>query len=108
MKRRWLLGLLAVSAFAPSLALAQAEPAAIYSEMDRVHPVFARHGMVASQEETATRTALEVLKNGGNAVDATVTAAFTLAVTLPRAGNLGGGGFMIVHDAKGDETVAID
>ncbi|MDX1541898.1 MAG: gamma-glutamyltransferase, partial [Geminicoccaceae bacterium] len=76
--------------------LAQQE--AIYSEMDRIHPVFAQNGMVATQQETATRIGLEVLENGGNAVDAAATIAFALAVTLPRAGNIGGGGFMIVHD----------
>src|SRR5918996_4559330 len=51
---------------------------------------------------------VEVLQNGGNAVDAAATVAFALAVTLPSAGNLGGGGFMVVHDAKSGETVAID
>jgi gamma-glutamyltranspeptidase / glutathione hydrolase len=93
---------------APSLALAQAEPAAIYSDLDRIHPVFAENGMVATQEETATRIGVEVLKNGGNAVDAAVTVAFALAVTLPRAGNIGGGGFMVLHEANGGESVAID
>jgi gamma-glutamyltranspeptidase/glutathione hydrolase len=94
-------------ALVPALGLAQ-EPAAIFSNMDRVHPVYAAHGMVATQQATASRIGLEVLKNGGNAVDAAATIALTLAVTLPRAGNLGGGGFMIVHDAKTGETVAID
>jgi gamma-glutamyltranspeptidase/glutathione hydrolase len=89
-------------------ALAAAQPAAIYSDRDIVHPVFAEHGMVASQDETATRIGLEVLKKGGNAVDAAVTVAFVLAVTLPSAGNLGGGGFMLVHDAASGATVAID
>jgi gamma-glutamyltranspeptidase / glutathione hydrolase len=93
---------------APSFALAQTEPAAIYSDLDRIHPVFAENGMVATQEETATRIGVEVLKKGGNAVDAAVTVAFTLAVTLPRAGNIGGGGFMVVSDAESGETAAID
>jgi gamma-glutamyltranspeptidase/glutathione hydrolase len=92
----------------PATASAQGDMAAIYSGMDRMHPVFAQHGMVVTQEERATLTGVEVLREGGNAVDAAVTIAFTLAVTLPRAGNLGGGGFMIVHDAKAGETVAID
>jgi gamma-glutamyltranspeptidase / glutathione hydrolase len=91
----------------PMLAAAQ-EMQAIYSTMDRVHPVFATNGMVASQEERATRIALEVLENGGNAVDAAATLAFTLAVTLPRAGNIGGGGFMVIHDASSGESVALD
>jgi len=85
-----------------------AQEAAIYSSLDRLHPVYATQGMVATQEARATRIGLEVLKNGGNAVDAGVTIGFVLAVTLPRAGNLGGGGFMIVHDADTGETVAID
>ncbi len=72
------------------------------------HPVIATKGMVASQEELATQAGLEVLKEGGNAIDAAVTIGFTLAVTLPRAGNLGGGGFMLVHLADTKETIAID
>ena len=64
--------------------------------------------MVATEEATATRIGLEVLQQGGNAVDAAVTVGFALAVTLPEAGNLGGGGFMLVHDAASGETVAID
>ncbi len=72
------------------------------------HPVIATNGMVASQEELATQAGLEVLKEGGNAIDAAVTIGFTLAVTLPRAGNLGGGGFMLVHLADAKETIAID
>ena len=70
-------------------------------------PVRAAHGMVASQEATATRAAVEVLRAGGNAIDAAVSLGFTLAVTLPQAGNLGGGGFMVVRTAAG-ETVALD
>ena len=91
---------------APGSGLAQ--QTAIYSDRDLVHPVYGQSGMVATQEETATRIGLEVLQNGGNAVDAAATVAFVLAVTLPRAGNLGGGGFMVVHDAASGETVAID
>ncbi len=74
----------------------------------RTLPVIASHGMVVAQEGTAARVGLDVLKRGGNAVDAAVATALALAVTLPRAGNLGGGGFMLVHLAKGDRTVAID
>ena len=89
-------------------AAARGQQASIYDDRDRIHPVFAEHGMAASQEATATRVGLDVLENGGNAVDAAVAIAFTLAVTLPSAGNLGGGGFMVVHDAASGETVAID
>ncbi|MDJ0713481.1 MAG: gamma-glutamyltransferase [Prochloraceae cyanobacterium] len=80
----------------------------IYRTEDIFHPVAAKNGMVSSQEELATRAGLEVLKEGGNAVDAAVTVGFTLAVTLPRAGNLGGGGFMLIHLDKTGETIAID
>jgi gamma-glutamyltranspeptidase/glutathione hydrolase len=85
-----------------------AQEAAIYSSMDRHHPVWAREGMVAAQEALAANVGLEILKKGGNAVDAGAAVAFALAVTLPRAGNLGGGGFMMIHDAKTGETKALD
>ncbi len=85
-----------------------AQNAAIYSGLDRVHPVVAENGMVAAQEKVAARVGLDILQAGGNAVDASVAVGFALAVTLPRAGNLGGGGFMIVHDAQTGSTKAID
>jgi gamma-glutamyltranspeptidase/glutathione hydrolase len=71
-------------------------------------PVVARHGMVASQEARATRIGVEVLEQGGNAVDAAVAIGFALAVTHPQAGNLGGGGFMLIHLSDRNEDVAID
>jgi len=71
-------------------------------------PVWASQGMVSSQQAIATEVGLNILKQGGNAVDAAVAVGFTLAVTLPRAGNLGGGGFMLVHLAKQNKTLAID
>lgn len=85
-----------------------AEDAVVLSPRDIVHPVHGRNGMVASQEAAATRVGVEVLRGGGNAVDAAVAVGFALAVTLPRAGNLGGGGFMLVHSAKHREIFAID
>ncbi len=66
------------------------------------------HGMVASQDERATRIGLDVLEKGGNAVDAAVAVGFALAVTLPRAGNIGGGGFMLVHSANRNVNEVID
>lgn len=72
------------------------------------HPVYARSGIVVSEERHATEAGLEVLKEGGNAVDAAVTVGFALAVTFPRAGNLGGGGFMLIRLAETGEVVAID
>jgi gamma-glutamyltranspeptidase/glutathione hydrolase len=80
----------------------------ILSASSRLLPVLGTHGMVATQEARATRVGVEILKRGGNAVDAAVAVGFALAVTLPRAGNLGGGGFMLVHRAAEVETVAID
>jgi len=71
-------------------------------------PVWAEHGMVSSQQAIATQIGLDILKQGGNAIDAAVAVGFTLAVSLPRAGNLGGGGFMLVHLAKQHKTIAID
>jgi gamma-glutamyltranspeptidase/glutathione hydrolase len=68
----------------------------------------APHGMVVSQERRATEIGLDVLARGGNAVDAAVAVGFALAVTLPKAGNIGGGGFMVVHLADRHEDVTID
>ena len=72
------------------------------------HPVHALHGMVASESRLASEVGLDVLRKGGNAVDAAVATAFALAVTLPNAGNIGGGGFMMLHDAKSGKDTAID
>ncbi len=71
-------------------------------------PVLARHGMVVAQEGTAAKIGVEILRRGGNAVDAAVATGLALAVTLPRAGNLGGGGFMLIHLAKEKKTIVID
>ncbi|MFT5121354.1 MAG: gamma-glutamyltranspeptidase/glutathione hydrolase [Psychrobacter glaciei] len=81
---------------------------AIYSEDAIHHPVWAKNGMVATQEALASDIGLNILKDGGNAVDAGVAVGFALAVTLPRAGNIGGGGFMMIYDAKQGKTVALD
>ena len=110
-----------LAALGAILALACAAPAraqglppgmpgagAIQSDAARLLPAYAPHGMVVSQEARATRIGAAILARGGNAVDAAVAVGFALAVTLPRAGNLGGGGFMLVHLAARNETVAID
>ena len=80
----------------------------IISGAARILPVLADHGMVVSQEKQASAIGVDVLRRGGNAVDAGVATALALAVTLPRAGNLGGGGFMLIHLAARNKTVAID
>ncbi|HBO37867.1 MAG TPA: gamma-glutamyltransferase, partial [Pasteurellaceae bacterium] len=78
------------------------------SENDIFHPVYAANGMVASEQELATQIGVEILKQGGNAVDAAVGVGFALAVVLPNAGNIGGGGFMVLHDAKSGKDFTID
>jgi len=75
---------------------------------DRSVPVEAKNGMVVTSHTLATEVALAVLKKGGNAIDAAVTAGFALAVTQPRSGNIGGGGFMLISSEKEKDVVAID
>ena len=108
MTRAWPLWLLPIALLVFSPVQGAAQETAVVSPRDIFHPVFAENGMVASQEATATRIGVDILKRGGNAIDAGVAVGFALAVTLPRAGALGGGGFMMVHHAETGETVAID
>jgi gamma-glutamyltranspeptidase/glutathione hydrolase len=88
--------------------VARTAAAAYDYDMDIFHPVVARHGMVATESRLASQAGLEILKAGGNAVDAAVAVGFALAVTLPNAGNLGGGGFMMVHEARTGQDIALD
>lgn len=87
---------------------ALAAPPPIIDYADRFHPVVGAAGMVVSQEAVASRVGADILARGGNAVDAAVATGFALAVTLPQAGNLGGGGFMLVHLKERNLTIAID
>lgn len=80
----------------------------IYDTESIIHPVVASQGMVSSQEKLASEAGLKVLQEGGNAIDSAVTVGFALAVTLPRAGNIGGGGFMMIHLADNNENIALD
>jgi gamma-glutamyltranspeptidase / glutathione hydrolase len=70
----------------------------------RAQDVVAQNGMVVAQEAQAARIGADILRNGGNAVDAAVAVGFAMAVTYPRAGNIGGGGFMVIHRAGGEDT----
>ena len=77
-------------------------------DLSTVSGVPAEHGMVVAQEKLAAHIGADFLRRGGNAVDAAVATGFALAVTYPRAGNIGGGGFMVIHSAERNEDVAID
>ncbi len=72
------------------------------------HPTIGRDGMVVSQNKIAARIGADILRKGGNAVDATVAVAIAETLTLPRAGNIGGGGYMLVYNAKDKSTTAIE
>lgn len=92
----------------PSLALAT-QAVLQYSQQEEIfQPVFATGGVVASDQALASAVGAAVLAAGGNATDAAVATGFALAVVLPYAGNLGGGGFMLVHDQARQLTSALD
>ena len=109
-----LLATLAVASLglSPGLASAQAPAsgrADYILDYDAIHhPVMGRKGMVVSQSQIASQVGADILRQGGNAVDAAVATGLALAVTLPRAGNLGGGGFMLVYLADEKKTLAVD
>ena len=105
---RKILAVLAGLLLVTQSALAQTTDSAIIRYASRHHPVVDTDGMVASQNIIASAIGAEILADGGNAVDAAVGVGFALAVVLPRAGNIGGGGFMLAYIAETDETIAID
>ncbi|MCB9939801.1 MAG: gamma-glutamyltransferase [Planctomycetaceae bacterium] len=102
--RAWLNNLCLVGVIAVVVPMSAAEPPA----RKPIHEVRASGGMVVSDSEIASRVGRDVLADGGNAVDAAVATAFALAVTWPEAGNIGGGGFMMIHPGTGQTPVCID
>lgn len=95
----------------PGTAFAQgapAQPPPIIGYDSRFQPVPSREGMVVSSDVIASRVGARILAEGGNAIDAAVATGFALAVTYPQAGNVGGGGFMLLHLAKDKRQIAID
>ena len=88
------------------ILLANTLPIIEYNSIN--HPVISKTGMVVSQRHKASEVGAEILRKGGNAVDAAVATGLALAVVLPRAGNLGGGGFMVVYLKDKDKTITID
>lgn len=80
----------------------------LYETYDTSHPEIGKNGAVATQEAHATKVGLDILKKGGNAIDAAVAIGYALAVTLPRAGNIGGGGFMTIWLNKEQKAYVIN
>lgn len=103
----WLAALMLWVSATPAAWPQSVAPLSYGVENDIFHPVTAPHGMVASVDKTATEVGVAILRQGGNAVDAAVAVGFALAVTHPQAGNLGGGGFMLLRTPAG-HTTAID
>jgi gamma-glutamyltranspeptidase/glutathione hydrolase len=89
-------------------ALAQERRSYAPADLSTVRAITAEHGLVVAQERLAAEVGADILRQGGNAVDAAVATGFALAVTYPRAGNIGGGGFMVIHSAGRNEDAAID
>jgi gamma-glutamyltranspeptidase/glutathione hydrolase len=103
----WIVGFAAALAFGAPLH-AQVVPAEQKQAIAPAQTIIAHNGMVVAQEERAARIGVTILDRGGNAVDAAVAVGFALAVTYPRAGNIGGGGFMLIHLAQDNRDAAID
>ena len=108
--RRLLPALLLLLMFFTGSSVAQEARRGVYvpPAADTIHPVTAAHGMVVAQEKLSAHIGRDVLAQGGNAVDAAVATGFAMAVSYPRAGNIGGGGFMVIHLADGNKDIAID
>lgn len=95
-----------------SLSLSSSEPIAYLNtlgyEPAQKEMAYSNNGMVTTQHFLATSVGEKILNNGGNAYDASIAIAFTLAVVLPRAGNIGGGGFMVIYDKDTEKPYSID
>lgn len=107
MRTSFLARSLTITALLIAFCLAPLAPTTTVSLAASREPVRARHGIVASTNEVASRVGVDIMKRGGNAIDAAIAVAFALAVTHPVAGNLGGGGFMMIR-LKNGRTTAID
>ena len=109
MFRRYLISFFALLFASFNLSAAEnSSEAPILDFGARVHPVVGEAGMVVARDAIASQVGADILAQGGNAVDAAVATGFALAVTFPQAGNIGGGGFMLVHLAKENRTIALD
>ena len=106
--RRAFFALVALAFGLASATAQDARRAYVPPALDTVHAIPAEHGMVVAQEKISARVGADILRRGGNAVDAAVATGFAMAVTYPRAGNIGGGGFMVIHSVDRNEDVAID
>lgn len=78
-----------------------------YDSKGYFHLVYAQNGMLASEQELAIQVGISILKQGSNAIDAVVAVSLALAVVLPNAGNIGGGDFMMLHDAKSSKNITV-
>lgn len=105
---RLFLAFLIITSPMRSLAQGEGQGGPLIDYGTRFIPAIASRGMVSGPEKLASEAGLAMLKKGGNAIDAAVATGFALAVTLPRAGNIAGGGFMLVHIADANEQVFID
>lgn len=100
----------ALASALPAAAQRADDPAAasLIARPAQFHPVVARNGMVAAEDRIGAEIGVEILRQGGNAVDAAVATGFAMAVSQPQAGNLAGGGFMLIALGKQNKVVAID
>ena len=107
-KQRWIFATFAVLVVCCLAVAAQEQRSSAPPAASVLHSVAAEHGMVVAQEKIGAQIGADILRQGGNAVDAAVATGFAMAVTYPRAGNIGGGGFMVIHSRDREADVAID